>query len=54
MDGKKLKVLGLIAGIAGVAISFATSFINDKKQELQIAEAAEKAVEAKISEIKGA
>lgn len=53
-DAKKLKVLGIVALVVGGVASLATSFINDEKQKLEIAEAAKNAVDAKISELKGA
>lgn len=53
-DAKQLKILGVVALVLGGVASLATSFISDEKQKLEIADAAKEAVDARISEIKGA
>lgn len=53
-NAKQLKLLGIAALVLGGVASLATSFISDEKQKLEIADAAKEAVDARISEIKGA
>ena len=45
MDSKKLKVAGMIVGIAGFGLNMLADSIAEKKQNLKIVEEVAKAVE---------
>lgn len=45
MDSKKLKVVGMLVGIAGFGLNMLADSIADKKLDLKIAEEVAKAIE---------
>lgn len=54
LTAKQLKIFGLVAMAAGAAINVISGHISNERASLETKEAAVKAVEERISEIKGA
>lgn len=50
MSKNNLKIAGLFATIIGSAISIAAAIISDKRQELEIEEAVDKALANRLEE----
>lgn len=51
---KQLRILGVVALVAGGAINLVSSLISNERASIETKEAAAKAVEERILEIKGA
>lgn len=54
LTAKQLKVFGLVALVSGAAINVISGLISNERASIETKEAAVKAVEERISEIKGA